>query len=76
MSSVCCWIIVVEERQQELNQLEEVEEKNLKELANNEEKITTLKAEIAKFGNLDDLQIQWEAKCTVWFLKYRNGSFL
>ena len=60
---------MLEERQQELDQLKEVEEKNMKELTNNEGKIASLKAEIAKFGNLDDLQIQWEAKCTVLFLR-------
>ena len=58
-------IIVVEEKQQELNQLKEAEEKNLKELTNNEGTIISLKAEIAKFGLLDDLQNQWKAKCAV-----------
>ncbi|KAG0571834.1 hypothetical protein KC19_VG046900 [Ceratodon purpureus] len=64
-------LIMLEERQQELHQLKEVKEKNMKELTNNEGKIASLKAEIAKFGNLDDLQIQWEAKCTLSFLNLK-----
>lgn len=64
----------MEERQQELNQLKEVEEKNLKELTNNERKLASLKAEIEKFGNLDDSRIQWEDKCMVWFLNPEEVS--
>nr|PNR52880.1 hypothetical protein PHYPA_009255 [Physcomitrium patens] len=65
-------LIVVEERQQELDQLKEDEDKNLKELATNRDKIASLEEEISKFEHLDELKTQWDDKCTVWFLNEWN----
>lgn len=55
---------MVEERQQELDQLKEDEDKNLKELATNRDKIASLEEEISKFEHLDELKTQWDDKCT------------
>lgn len=63
---------MVEERQQELDQLKEDEDKNLKELATNRDKIASLEEEISKFEHLDELKTQWDDKCTVWFLNEWN----
>jgi hypothetical protein len=59
-----CWT-VLEERRQELKQLENLEEKTVKEVASAKEKLSHLQAEIEKLGRVDDLRVQTEIKCKV-----------
>ena len=58
-------LTVLEERRQELKQLENIEEKTLKEVASAKEKLSHLQAEIEKLGRVDDLRVQTEIKCKV-----------
>lgn len=56
---------VLEERRQELKQLESIEEKTIKEVTSAKEKLSHLQAEIEKLGCIDDLRAQTEIKCKV-----------
>ena len=58
-------LTVLEERRQELKQLENIEEKAVKEVASAKEKLSHLQAEIEKLGRVDDLRVQTKIKCKV-----------
>ena len=58
-------LTVLEERRQELKQLENIEEKTVKEVASAKEKLSHLQADIEKLGRVDDLRVQTEMKCKV-----------
>lgn len=67
-------VAVMEERRGELKQLEDMEEKTVKEVASIKDKKTSLQSDFDKFNQLEDLRTESETKCAVLSLFYLVSS--